>query len=61
MDLSRYLENKQGMSKKFVDTYYAQGNTGQISEGHPDLCYYDKKGKAIVPYMRILIRKKVSL
>ena len=58
LDLSRYLENKQGMSKEFVDTYYAQGNTGQISEGHPDLCYYDNKGKAIVPYMRILIRRK---
>ena len=58
LDLSRYLENKRGMSKKFVDTYYAQGNTGQISEGHPDLCYYDNNGKAIVPYMRILIKRK---
>lgn len=58
IELSRYLKDGQGMSKEFVDTYYAQGNTGQISEGHPDLCYYDKKGKAVVPYMRILIRRR---
>lgn len=60
IELSRYLRDGQGMSKEFVETYYAQGNTGQISEGHPDLCYYDKDGKAIVPYMRILIRKRVQ-
>ena len=53
-----YLEDGKGMSKKFVEDYYAQGNKGQIKEGHPDLCYYDKNGKAIVPYMRILIRRK---
>ena len=29
-----------------------------VSEGHPDLCYYTKEGKAVVPYMRILIRPK---
>lgn len=54
--LSRYLDDSRGMSKEFVDTYYKQGNTGAISEGHPDLCYYDKDGKAVVPYMRLLIR-----
>ncbi|MDF2872030.1 MAG: methyltransferase [Anaerocolumna sp.] len=56
--LSRYLEDSKGMSKEFVETYYAQGNTGAISEGHPDLCYYDKDGVANVPYMRLLIKPK---
>jgi len=60
VELSRYLQH-DGMSKKFVDTYYSQGGKGQISEGHPDLCYYTNTGKAIVPYMRILIRKKVGV
>lgn len=60
IDLSRYLKESRGMSQKFVDTYYAQGNTGQISAGHPDLCYYNKDGKAIVPYMRILIKVRGS-
>jgi len=56
--LSRYIET-QGMSQKFVDKYYKTGQTGSISEGHPDLCYYDSTGKPVVPYMRIIIRKKV--
>lgn len=47
-----------GMKKDFVDAYYASGQTGQISEGHPDLCYYDKDGRPVVPYRRILIRHK---
>lgn len=55
--LSRYTRT-QGMSKKFVDAYYASGQTGQISEGHPDLCYYDGNGRPVVPYMRVLIRRK---
>ena len=58
INLSRYLEDSRGMSKAFVEDYYAQGNKGQISEGHPDLCYYTQDGKAVVPYMRILIRAK---
>lgn len=60
INLSRYIEDGKGMSKKFVDDYYAQGNKGSIKEGHPDLCYYDKNGKAIVPYMRILIKRKIN-
>ena len=59
VELSRYL-NHEGMSKEFVETYYKQGGKGQIKEGHPDLCYYDDKGKAIVPYMRVLIRKVID-
>ena len=58
VDLSRFLQDSRGMSKEFVDEYYRQGNTGEICEGHPDLCFYDK-GKAVVPYMRVLIKKKL--
>lgn len=57
VQLSRYTKT-QGMSKDFVDAYYASGQTGQISEGHPDLCYYDSNGRPVVPYMRVLIRRK---
>lgn len=60
VELSRYTKTK-GMSKEFVDAYYASGQTGQISEGHPDLCYYDSNGKPVVPYMRVLIRRKADL
>jgi hypothetical protein len=56
LELSRYLSNGHGMSQEFVDMYYAQGNKGQIHKGHPDLCYY-YYGKAVVPYMRVLIRR----
>lgn len=57
VELSRYLKTA-GMSKEFVHKYYEQGQTGCIHEGHPDLCYYGKGGKCVVPYMRILIRRK---
>ena len=59
IELSRYL-NHEGMSKEFVDEYYRQGNKGSIHEGHPDLCYYTSVGKTVVPYMRVLIRKKAG-
>jgi len=55
--LSRYIKT-QWMSKEFVDKYYQSWQTGSISEWHPDLCYYDKNNKPIVPYMRILIKNK---
>ena len=57
LELSRYTKT-QGMSKEFVDAYYKSGQTGAISEGHPDLCYYDHNNKPVVPYMRVLIKLK---
>jgi hypothetical protein len=54
LGLSRYTKTK-GMSKEFVDAYYKSGQTGTISEGHPDLCYYDHNNRPVVPYMRVLI------
>jgi hypothetical protein len=59
VELSRYTKT-EGMSKEFVAAYYASGQTGQISEGHPDLGYYDINGRPVVPYMRILIRRKAD-
>ena len=50
--------NSKGLSSKFVDVYYKTGGTGSIKEGHPVLGYYDKNAKAVIPYMRILIRNK---
>lgn len=50
------LPGKTGMSASFIDDYFKQGGTAQISEGHPDVCYYDKDGKCCVPYRRVIIR-----
>ena len=47
-----------GMTKEFVKAYFASGQTGQISEGHPDLSFFDHEGKPVVPYRRILIRHR---
>ncbi|MEA3494241.1 MAG: adenine-specific methyltransferase EcoRI family protein [Candidatus Margulisiibacteriota bacterium] len=55
LGLSRYIKTR-GMSKEFVDAYYKSGQTGTISEGHPDLCYYDHNNRPVVPYMRVIIK-----
>lgn len=55
--MSRFTKTS-GMTKKFVEDYYASGQTGQIHEGHPDVGYYDKDGKPVVPYRRIFIRHR---
>ena len=52
------LPGKTGMSEQFIHDYFAQGGTAQISVGHPDLCYYGKGRKAVVPYHRVIIRNK---
>lgn len=49
-------EGWKGVSQEFVDLYYEQGNTGQISAGWINPVYVNKDGKAVVPYQRILIR-----
>ncbi len=60
LGLSREMDlpGKTGMKSKFIEDYFAQGGTAQISEGHPDLCYYDSNGKCVVPYRRVIIRNK---
>ncbi|WP_034893303.1 adenine-specific methyltransferase EcoRI family protein [Gillisia sp. Hel_I_29] len=56
-NLYRELTPK-GLSQKFVDDYYKNGGTGAIKEDHPILAYYDKDGKPVIPYMRIIIKNK---
>lgn len=52
------IEGWHGVTKEFCDLYYAQGNKGQISVGWPLPYYINNEGRAILPYARILIRKK---
>lgn len=52
------IPGKVGMKKDFIARYFEQGSTGQISEGHPDLGYYDKAGNAVVPYRRVMVKLK---
>jgi hypothetical protein len=56
-NLYRELTPK-GLSSEFVDRYYKTGGTGSIKEDHPVLGYYDNNGKAVIPYMRIIIKNK---
>ncbi len=56
-NLYRELTSK-GLSQKFVDDYYKTDGKGSIKEDHPVLGYYDKRGKAVIPYMRIIIKHK---
>lgn len=56
-NLYRELAPK-GLKKKFVDDYYKTGGTGSIKEDHPVLGYYNTNGKAVIPYMRIIIKNK---
>lgn len=56
-NLYRELTEK-GLSAKFVEDYYKTGGTGSIKEDHPVLAYYDKNAKAVIPYMRIIIKNR---
>ena len=48
----------KGVTKDFWNLYYSQGNKGQISIGWPLPYFINEKGLAIIPYKRILIRRK---
>ena len=48
----------KGLDDEFIKLYYEQGNTGVIRSGSRLAGYIDKNGKAIVPYKRLLIRRK---
>jgi hypothetical protein len=60
-NLYRELTPK-GLSSKFVEDYYEMGGTGSIKEDHPVLGYYNRDGKTVIPYMRMVIkiRKEVK-
>lgn len=55
---SDLCEGMTNMTEKFVSDYYKGGGKGSYRAGNPLLGYYNKDGKATVPYMRILIRKR---
>jgi hypothetical protein len=48
------------LGEAFINEYRRQGGTGHFSANLYDVCYFDNKGKAKVPYRRIFIRKKAS-
>ena len=52
-------EGWNGMTEEFIKLYYEQGNTGCIEIGNKN-GYFIKDGKAIIPYTRLLIKKKIS-
>ena len=56
-NLYRELTEK-GLNKQFVEDYYKNGGKGAIKENHPVLGYYNRIGKATIPYMRIIIKNK---
>lgn len=56
--MSRYVPRYDGMCASFLADYFAQGGTGAVYPGHPDLGYYTSDGKAIVPYRRVLVRNR---
>lgn len=49
------IKTSLGLSKKFVDDYYASGGTGSYREGNPTAGYY-KDGVAKMAYKRIFVR-----
>lgn len=55
---SDLCEGMRNMTQKFVDDYYKGGGTGSYKEGNPLLGYYDKNDKAVIPYMRIIIKRR---
>ena len=50
--------NSKGLSEKFVNDYYKNGGKGKVQINHPILGYYNQNNKPIIPYFRILIRRK---
>ena len=50
-------EGWKGMTEDFIKLYYEQGNTGCYEVGKK-MGYFVKDGKAIIPYVRLLIKKK---
>ena len=46
------------MGEKFIADYRNQGGRGHYTSNMHMLCYYDKEGKAKIPFSRIIIRRK---
>ena len=54
---SRDLDEALPMSANFLKLYFEQGNNGHFTTGMKELYYVDKNGRAVIPYMRLPIRK----
>ena len=55
------LAKRIGMGKigrGFLDLYFKQGNKGNYVPNHVLCCYVDNKGRAKIPYARVIIRRK---
>jgi hypothetical protein len=46
------------MGEQFIADYRGQGGRGHYTSNMHMLCYYDKEGKAKIPFSRIIIRRK---
>ena len=46
------------MGEQFIEDYRRQGGRGHYTSNMRMLCYYDKNGKAKIPFSRIIIRRK---
>ena len=57
-NLLKEIPNSKGLSKNFVEDYKKSGQTGSIKEDHPVLGYYSEDNKPVIPYMRIIIKRK---
>jgi len=57
INLSRYITDSIGLDEAFVSNYNAH-NKNSIPVGYKDLGYYDNDNIAIIPYMRVIIKRK---
>ena len=49
---------EHGVSQEFVDAYRKSGQKGTVHKGHPFLVYYRQDGYPVIPYFRILIKRR---
>ena len=57
LEQGKDLADAQPMSAEFLKLYFAQGNKGHFTTGMSVLYYVDKNGRAIIPFVRIIVRK----
>ena len=53
------MDDPVQLGEEFMAVYRKQGGTGHFSANMYGVCYYDKHGKAKVPYGRILIKRRI--
>jgi len=47
-----------GLAEEFVKKYYLHGGKGSYSINHPILGYYNNKGLPVIPYARVIIKRR---